>query len=244
METYEVIFKTDEEVLKSLPRTKQKSDILKEGWIQQQLVKLMFHKLSLCNFYIILDSDLYFIKNFYISDFMFNNKTPYTSMTEEKKEEYLIIQNYLQRKGKPYCFVRLGQVFSKMLLENMEKNLLQSANKSWCDLLEISPFEMQWYGEYYIKTRPYELYPCSNLFKYFWLDNQYRNAQKEGKTEQDFIIDGNIGILMQNSWVKDKTYKPSIFYIKKRKLLKLLNTFIRKSRHFIRKNLKTNHLGL
>lgn len=88
-ENYEIIFLCDEDIIneeeKNMP-----------GWISQQFVKIKFYQKNLCNFYVILDSDLYFIQNFYIKDFMYNEFTPYTSIIEEKKEEYLISEKIRQ----------------------------------------------------------------------------------------------------------------------------------------------------
>ena len=54
------------------------------GWIQQQIVKSNFWKLGLCENYVCIDSDGYFIKDFYITDFMYDDQTPYTVIHEQK----------------------------------------------------------------------------------------------------------------------------------------------------------------
>jgi len=225
-EEYELRFFTDEEVIGKELIIKYKD----RGWVGQQFAKLLFYKKNVCNFYVILDSDLYFIQNFGINDFMYDDNTPYISITEERKEEYVKIQEYLKRKGKAYGFVRLGQVFSSKLLCDMEENLLLKNNLTFEDLLEISPFEMQWYGEYYMLKRPFKLYPCSKLFKYFWSDEAYKKATREGLTVEDFIKEGCLGILMQTYWVKDDIYRPSLFYVAIRKM----RTIPRRTRNFIK----------
>ncbi|GHV04407.1 hypothetical protein FACS189485_09730 [Spirochaetia bacterium] len=72
-EEYELRFVTDEQIL-SLDTDYEQS------WYTQQIIKLSFYKLNICNFYINIDSDAYFIKDFFISDFMFNETVPYTIM--------------------------------------------------------------------------------------------------------------------------------------------------------------------
>lgn len=225
-EDYELIFLTDEEVAGRELTAKYKD----KGWVGQQFIKLLFYKTNVCNFYVILDSDLYFIQDFHISDFMYDESTPYISMTEERKEEYAKIQNYLKRKGKTYGFVRHGQVFSCRLLYDMEENLLNKNNITFEDLLKISPFEMQWYGEYYMIKRPFELYPCNRLFRYFWGEDLYLDAKRRGLTVEDFIKEGCLGILMQTYWIKDNIYKPSLFYV----FLRKLRTIPRRTQNFIK----------
>ena len=39
-----------------------------KGWVGQQFVKSLLYKLNLCRFYVCLDSDVYFFKDFYIKD--------------------------------------------------------------------------------------------------------------------------------------------------------------------------------
>ena len=56
-----------------------------QGWVGQQIVKSQFWKLNLCENYLCLDSDTYFIKNFYKSDFLYEDSTPYTICHEDKE---------------------------------------------------------------------------------------------------------------------------------------------------------------
>ena len=47
---------------------------LDNNWEAQQIIKSNFWKLNITENYLCLDSDSYFIKPFYISDFLFNEK--------------------------------------------------------------------------------------------------------------------------------------------------------------------------
>jgi len=96
-ETYPIHLITDEEVIDKLGLYMQKQD-----WHFQQIIKLGFYKMNLCMHYSIIDSDCYFIQNFYTSDFMHDENTPYFCIKEvlNPNEEELYIKNYLNRKGK------------------------------------------------------------------------------------------------------------------------------------------------
>ena len=59
-------------------------DIENGGWIGQQIVKSQFWRMELCENYVCIDSDCFFIKPFYINDFMFDDDTPYTICHEYK----------------------------------------------------------------------------------------------------------------------------------------------------------------
>jgi hypothetical protein len=102
----------------------------------------------------------------------------------------------------------MGQVFSRFVLEDMKKNVLKKNGLCWNDLIKLSPWEFQWYGEYYLKCKIHELLPTTGLVKSFLIQLQYISERYRGYTEEDFIKQGYIAILMQNKWVKDKVYKP------------------------------------
>ena len=146
-ESYELKFITDEEVLHS---QNEQTD----GWRKQQVKKLAFGDLGISNFYTIIDSDIYFIQDFHVSDFMRDENTPYLSIREVfQAQDKSFAKNYFNRTGKNYTFVRLGQVFSRFVLEDMKKNVLEKNGMCWNDLIKLSPWEFQWYGEYYLKCQ-------------------------------------------------------------------------------------------
>ncbi|MCX5849633.1 MAG: DUF6492 family protein [Deltaproteobacteria bacterium] len=217
-ESYELKFITDEEVLHSQGEQP-------DGWKKQQVKKLAFAELGICNFYTIIDSDVYFIQDFHVSDFMRDENTPYLSINEvQQSQDKSFAKNYFNRTGKNYNFVYHGQVFSKFVLEDMKKNVLEKNGMCWNDLINLSPWEFLWYGEYYLKCKIHELLPTTQLVKSFWIQLHYILERNRGYTEEDFINQGYIAILMQNRWVKDKVYKP----VKWAFLIKLIRKAVRR----------------
>ena len=55
-----------------------------QNWYTQQLVKMKFSEMGLCKNYFWIDGDSYFIRDFYLSDFMYDEETPYTTIHENK----------------------------------------------------------------------------------------------------------------------------------------------------------------
>ena len=76
------------------------SDLSKvDGWRKQQLIKMNFHKLGVCKTFVQIDSDSFFINDFYTSDFMFNDNVPYTVIHENKELlEYFVEYNLYESK--------------------------------------------------------------------------------------------------------------------------------------------------
>ena len=145
-ENYDFIIVHDEDVL--IANNIEPNAI--QNWKSQQIIKLGFYKMGLCNHYTIYDSDCYFIADFHIDDFMYDNDTPYLIMTENLNPttNHLFIKNYFKRHGRTYDFVHMSQVFSFDVLSDMEKNLLQKNNLTFVDLINMYPYEFNWYGEY------------------------------------------------------------------------------------------------
>ena len=54
------------------------------GWLYQQIIKSQFWVTGLAENYVTVDSDVVFFKDYYISDFMFDDETPYIVMGERK----------------------------------------------------------------------------------------------------------------------------------------------------------------
>ena len=58
---------------------------IRPGYINQEIIKLSFWKKRLCKNYFCMDSDGVFIRNFYISDFMYDKNTPFTVLVEDNE---------------------------------------------------------------------------------------------------------------------------------------------------------------
>ena len=223
-ENYEYNILTDESVLE-----KVNSNSNEQSWYSQQVVKLYFYKLNLCNHYLILDSDCYFIRNFSVSDFMYDNETPYLPIGEMFKGEFNLMQLFkktllknhknwdrftyqvkdiLNRKGKKIC-IMIPLVFSVSVLEAMDKDLLNNGG-DFSILIEKSPFEMQWYAEYILKTNIIKIFPTPTFFCMITFQGLYQLYRFLGWNEKLFS-EHYVGLLMNSGWVKDKKFKPSIF---------------------------------
>ena len=64
-----------------------------KGWVGQQFVKSLLYKLNLCRFYVCLDSDVYFFKDFYIKDFLYTKDIHYMIM-HERDDFYEFIDRF------------------------------------------------------------------------------------------------------------------------------------------------------
>lgn len=207
-ETYTIYFKTDEEILHLI------SGDAEQGWVPQQIIKLNAHKTNLANFYCIIDSDCYFITDFRISNFMYNENTPYTVMRREHCDNITtapsrVVKEFFGRDGLCYGWAAMPTIFSAQVLDRFFE-WLNSKNLSINHLLTISPYEFLWYGEFLWQIKPFEIIPTDTFFYSFWYEQEYRSARRIN-TINDFIKKGYIGLNLQAGWVREKIYKPSKF---------------------------------
>lgn len=197
------------------------------GYINQQLVKLAFWKLRLCQNYLCLDADGVFIRDFYVSDFMATPKDPYTVLIEDRdlqtdpeyysaywkfrEEDLKKIRKFLELDSALVPLTCHGfQIFSTSILEKFEADILNQLNITFLDLLEISPYEFSWYN-YYLQSTSTKIYPREPFFKYYHTRRQLLNSKLSGITQID-LARGYIGHVV-NSNLTGKSKNPMIYDI-------------------------------
>lgn len=196
------------------------------GWIQQQIVKSNFWKLELCENYVCIDSDGYFIKDFYISDFMYDDETPYTVIHEQKElftwtvskvnqlgfdpkisytSDRQKIMDLFGRTGKYYDFGPVPTIWSGKVWKSLEDNYITPNNLTWEQMLEYSPSEFSWYGESLLAFKAINIYPCEPIFKVFHYAQQLQEYIQNGIT-QEMISQNYLGIIMQSNFNANLKY--------------------------------------
>lgn len=189
------------------------SDI-SQNWHTQQLVKLKFSDMNLCHNYFWVDGDSYFIRDFYLTDFMYDQETPYTTMHENKdlfqwmatkgnlldnvlssyQSDRDKVRNLFGRKGKYYDWT-CPNLWSTKVLNHMREHYLEPNNLTYQNLLDYVPGELIWYGEYLLASQAIRIIPCESWFKPFHYLQQMIDYKGEGHTEET-IAKNFLGIVM------------------------------------------------
>lgn len=193
---------------------------IKTKYINQQIIKSSFWKLGLCENYVMVDSDSLFIKDFYISDFMYNDTTPYTVMHEQKelfewtdRYNYMLgfdpkiafenerrqIMDIFNRVGKIYDFGPSPTIWSAKVWKSFEEKYLIPNKLTFEDIIKICASEFTWYGEWLLKDKTIEIYPAEALFKVFHYKIQYDFYKKLKYTEENFK-QTYLGMVLQSNW--------------------------------------------
>ena len=188
---------------------------LSQTWISQQLVKMKFSETNLCKNYFWIDGDSYFIRDFFINDFMYDEETPYTTIHENKdlfswmaQNDINLLKSVLQsyqsdrekvknifgRKGKYYDWT-CPNLWSVKVFDHMKKNYLEPNNLTFKSLLQHVPGELIWYGEYLLASEAIRIIPCESWFKPFHYLKQMNDCKLQGNSEETLSIN-YLGIVM------------------------------------------------
>ena len=171
------------------------------GYINQEIVKLSFWELGLCENYFCVDSDAEFIRPFTRRDFLHDDQVPYTFLTEDRdlivEPEYFHstwvprltslekIREAIGYTG-PWLFTVHGHaIFSGKVLESFVTDFLGPRGWDYRDALAISPFEPTWYNTWLLHTHVIPIYPREPLVKTFHNAGQHLDyrLRKISKTQ-------------------------------------------------------------
>jgi len=194
-------------------------DKLFSSWNSQQIVKVNFWKLNVCINYVVIDSDSYFIRDFYTHDFLVKDDVPYTVMHEQNDLFSWTIKNsdklgfdpqtsfsacrvpimeLFGRLGRLYDFGPSPVIWSNKVWKSLEEEYIKSNGLTISNLIGTVASEFTWYGEWLLVNKPIDLWPVEPLFKVFHYLPQYDEYKQRGYT-LDHWSRNYLGVVMQSS---------------------------------------------
>jgi len=203
---------TDEEIMNKK---------LEQSWVTQQIIKSSFWKMKVCHNYVMVDSDSYFIKNFYTKDFIVDkeNNTPYTVIHEQKDlfswtaknvdvlgfdpqisfaECRTPIMELFGRQGRLYDFGPGPVIWSSLVWKSLEEKYIIPNNLQFENLIRSISGEFGWYGEWLLTDKTIPLWPIEPFFRFCYYYQWYAEKKQMGYTENHWSKN-YIGIVMQSS---------------------------------------------
>lgn len=185
------------------------------GYVNQEIVKLSFWETNVCENYICLDSEAIFIRDYYISDFMYDDETPYTILFEDndlkadpiyykafwkdREESIRKIQKALDVSDKRLLTCHGFQILSCKVLKNFKEYYMDKMNYEYINLIEISPYEFSWYNIWVQKEKVIPIYPCDQMFKCFHMEHQHLMTWMQGVTIVD-LARSYVGIIINSNF--------------------------------------------
>jgi hypothetical protein len=216
-------FLADEEIVAANSAINQRDLSTLPGGLSQQIVKSEFWRLGICENYLCIDSDAYFIRDFNKEDFLAPNGHPYTVMNESlelrlfgalhrhgkiernRDAECKAIMEIFGRSGRQYDFGPLPVVWSRRVWADIAERHLEPRGMNFLDAIKLFPSEMRWYGEALLKFKSIELWPVETLFRCYHYEEQFRDARKSGETDES-LSQIYLGVCSQSNWDKELEY--------------------------------------
>lgn len=199
------------------------------GWVYQQIVKAQFHKLGICQNYLCIDADSEFIRDFYMSDFMYDDNTPYTVMHEGKSfldtmeilghdsadlffaKALRSVRDHFGTHGKLWDYGPSPYLWSTKVWQHFHEHYLEPKGYTFERLLaelqkSALPSETVIYGEYLRMTKVIEIWPVEGFFKVyhykeqFELESPYYDIERLKKTYMGIIKQSNWNVVRKKRW--------------------------------------------
>lgn len=243
--TEDINFLVDSDILDITMSFSESTEISLPPVIMQQVIKSEFWRLDLAENFLIIDSDSYFIRDFTIKDFMFNEDTPYTIMNEGRHQldwaaragNERFIRDYHElreralglfgRKGPHFDFAPTPMICSSKVWMVMYEKVAKPAGESFYDQIVRFPCETQWYGEFLLHDQTIPIIPREPLFKVWGFEDQWKEGMSLGETDE--VLSRNyLGVIDQSYWSRslDALTKSQQKKIKwKKRVNRLINKF-------------------
>jgi len=190
---------------------------IRPGYINQEIIKLAFHELGYCENYFCCDSDGYFLKDFFSSDFLYKDNIPYSILIEDKelqvdpyyyntywKGRIKLIEKIKTSIGFDCPFTLTNHafsVFSCKVLKDLKETHMCEKKLTYINLMEISPYEFSWYSLWLQYSNIIPIYHREPLFKFFHYKGQHLEYMIRGVKEAD-IARAYIGVNINSNYSK------------------------------------------
>ncbi|WDP89411.1 MAG: hypothetical protein HUN04_06610 [Desulfobacter sp.] len=187
----------------------------------QQLIKAEFWRMEISPNYLIIDSDSYFIRPFFLKDFLVDDYTPYTILHQSKdllsfaarqgrkniiKDYYELrelFKDIFKRTGCCFDFGPTPVVWSSRVWRALYEEYVVPNKTNMIELISNYPCEILWYGEYLLKSRVIPIIPLEPLFKVYHYKKQFDESIGLGENET-VLSENYLGIVEQSNWSTDK----------------------------------------
>lgn len=197
---------------------------LPSSWITQQVVKASFWRTNISKNYVMIDSDSFFIRDFYIADFMYTDDCPFVVCHEQQdlfewssinhsrlgfnpqesfiKDRKQIMSLFgFENQRVMHDFGPGPVIWNREVWNDLEKEYIQPNRTSLYNLIQECPSEFTWYGCSLLYWKSIPIIPRSPLFKFFHYKQQYDDFIKNGGNI-DLLKPVYLGITLQSSFIR------------------------------------------
>jgi predicted XRE-type DNA-binding protein len=186
---------------------------LRLGFVEQSMIKLSLHRLGVADNYVIMDSDCYFIRPFYISDFVDDSGHGYTVLSEDKDNmvvpwftEHLMyrlpalnkIADYFELPKSPRPSSEGHLILRADVLQDIE-TWIRENNLTQRKLMELAALESSWYNFYMQKMCPEKIVRIEPFIRFIHTREEYRAMLRQGYTTE-LLAKAYVGVCVNTTW--------------------------------------------
>ena len=184
------------------------------GYINQQVLKLSFHRINLVENYLCLDSDGIFIRDFSIRDFVHEDGQPYQVLVEDnllktdsdyfdrywklRAEAHLRIKEFLGIEQSKLKTCHGFQIMQSEVLRGFERDILAPKSLEFVDLIQEFGYEFTWYN-YFLQKHGGVIHESEPFFATVHTGAQLVELQTKGTATIDFTR-GYIGLVVNGNF--------------------------------------------
>jgi hypothetical protein len=188
---------------------------IRPGYINQEIIKLAFWELGLAANYFCVDSDAEFIREFRVTDFMFDHHTPYAVLVQDlelavepeyfnqywktREREIAVIAETVGLDTRVVLTCHGHTVFSSEVLTSFVSDFLKPRGWTYADALALSPYEFTWYNVWLQKSNVIDIHPREPWIKVFHNESQHLEYLMRGVTLAD-IARGYLGVVVNSNY--------------------------------------------
>lgn len=188
---------------------------IRPGYINQEIIKLAFWELGLAANYFCVDSDAEFIREFRITDFMYDPLTPYSVLVQDlelavepeyfnqywstREKEIALVAQAVGLDSRVVLTCHGHTVFASEVLKSFVSDFLNPRGWTYQDALELSPYEFTWYNMWLQKSKVIDIHPREPWIKVFHNESQHLEYLMRGITLND-MARGYLGVVVNSNY--------------------------------------------
>ena len=184
------------------------------GYVNQEIIKVTFAQRGIFANYLCADSEAVFIRPFSTTDFMADDSTPFTFLTEDAelradplyeqaygsvRDAHMVrLRDFLGLPARPYRTTHGLAVLSSRVCNELS-TFLAEENMTWADALELCPYEFSWYNFWLERAQSIAMHVREPIFKTIHMEHQHLELAIRGIREAD-LARGYVGVVVNSGF--------------------------------------------
>lgn len=183
------------------------------GYVQQQMVKLSVHRLDIADAYAVIDSDSFFIRDFFYRDFMDETDRGFTVLVEDKDQfaapwyssfaegrqsKINIVADYFSLPAQPRATCHNNTIFSADVLTDFD-SWREDKGLTLVNAMEIAPIEFSWYNFFMQKFHSDKIVRIEPFMRMVHTRGEYRSLIQQGISISD-LRRSYLGVCINSGW--------------------------------------------